>query len=98
MSTHLINLANAGNPYWFSKIHKFDELTIQPCRAKYDKGKVGFICQKEPDEAECWTVYGMSKTGDVEWLQVFATEQKGRDFAHQLLNTWPHLKACGLLG
>jgi hypothetical protein len=85
-------------PRWMAEIGSFDGLEIHPVReVREAEGSAGYCEQCEPHEAQFWSVYGHFRSGGVLCLEDFPGEAEASQFAHRLLDEWPHLRTFGLL-
>ena len=93
--TDIIQQAMLSVPFWMQRIQEFDGLEVQPVREEHS-GSGSFCEPCEPHEAHFWSVYGHCKTGGVECFDDFQSPEAARQFAAQLLDTYPHLRKHGL--
>lgn len=98
MSKSPIQKAIEATPGWFYSIPGYDGLEIHPVREAFFEDRSSYCKPCTPDEAQFWSVYGHLKSGGVDCIEDFASEEDARAFARQLLECYPHLRHHSLLG
>lgn len=75
-----------------ARIWDFDALEIQPCAVvAIDENGSEILEPCQPEDAFLWTVYGHFRSGGVDDLKDFATEEEAEAFHDRLIAIYPHL-------